>query len=288
MDILFKHYVITRFNLVDWAGYEVSYDYLNSDEYLTERFRLFELFCLPSVSSQTNGNFTWFVLFNEQLPKKWKRKMQEYQNDFPNLEIRYMTAIPEGRWQNTLNQFITNELKLLESRPQYLITTRIDNDDAIHFSFVDSIQKYFLEHQEEAIISYAKGLQYVPKYNILKIITNPKGHFGTLIEKNSSNVKTILYFPHNLPPVFPKFVCLQYKKSMWLEVIHQSNVCNTIVFQLRHLFNDLFLIGFIHKNLNDFGIKQHIPRFNFYTFLLFLKWILGKIKVKIIDKFIHK
>jgi len=289
MNTLFKHFILTRFNLVDWAGYEVSYDYVNSDEYLSERFRLFDVYCFPSMSNQSNKNFTWFLLFNDKLPDKWRKKLEEYKRIFPNMEFRYMSSIPYGKWQEILNRFVLSELKSLENQPQYLLTTRIDNDDAFHMSFVDTVQNYFLENPQEALINYANGLQYIPQYNLLKNIRVINGHFGTLAEKNDDKARTVLSFSHNpLPNDLPAVKSLKIKKRMWLETIHATNVANIAYFQSYHLIDDLLCIGFKYKNLNDFGIKQDIPRINFYVWKMFFKWFFSRLYFKIIKNILRR
>ena len=289
MNTLFKHFILTRFNLIDLANYHVSYDYVNSDEYLSKRFHLFDTYCFPSISNQTNKNFTWILLFNDKFPEKWKKKLEEYKQICPNMEFCYMPIIHEGKWKESLTRVVKNELNALENNPQYLLTTRFDNDDALHFSFVDSIQKHFLEHQEEAIINYANGLQYIPKYNILKNFRVINGHFGTLIEKNDNKIRTVLSFSHNpLPDDLPSVKSLRIKKRMWLESIHSTNVFNAASFKPYHLFDDLFFIGFKYKNLNDFGIKQDIPRINFYVWKVFFKWFFSKLKIKIINNIFRR
>jgi len=284
MNTRFKHFILTRFNLINEQQYDVSYDYVNSDEYLLERFRLFELFCFPSVSGQTNKNFTWLVLFNDKLPGKWKNKCEDYKKKCPNFEPRYLSAVETREWKNMLNKLILDEIDDCD----FVLTTRLDNDDAIYLSFVDSIQKYFLENQEEAIINYADGLQYIPKYNILKNTTFPKSHFNTLIEKNTSNLQTVLSFAHSELSNSFNSVFLKEKTPMWLEVIHSTNVVNTTFFQINNLLNDLFFIGFKYKNLNDFGIKQDIPIFNFYVWKVFFEYAFIKFKEKIIYKILRK
>jgi len=287
----FKHYIFTRFNLIDESWYNTTIDYANSDEFLSARFSLFESFCFPSVRKQNNQNFTWFVLFNDQLPEKWRNKLEEYKQQFPNFEARFMSAeeTKSANWNKTLNQFVCKELNDSGDDVEFVLTTRFDNDDAIHFSFVDSVQKYFLEHQEEMLINYANGLQYIPQYNVLKNIKVINGHFGTLAEKNNNKLRTVFSFSHNpLPDDLPSIRSLKVKKRIWLEVLHSTNVFNSPKFRLSHSLGDLFFIGFRHKNLNDFGIKQDLPRVNFYIWKVFFEWILTKFKKKIIDKLIRR
>jgi len=160
----------------------------------------------------------------------------------------------------------------------------LDNDDAIHLSFVDTVQKYVEGHQQEAIINFTNGLQYIPQYNVLKNITIPYSHFCTLIEKNSESIHTALGFPHVKLLESFKNVVLKTPMQMWLEVIHSQNVANVAFFQFRHLIDDLFLIGFRYHNLNDFGINQPVLRFNSAPWKLFFKWVSGKCKEKTIGK----
>ena len=290
MNTLFKHFILTRFNIVNLNHYNVSYDYVNSDEFLLPRFALFESFCFPSVMKQNNNNFTWFVLFNDKLPEKWIAKLDKYKQMFPNFEARFMSAeeTKSTNLHQTLSRFVLEELNNSRDNTEFILTTRFDNDDAINLSFVDSVQKYFLEHQEEAIINYANGLQYIPKYNVLKNTTYPKSHFSTLIMKNTKDLQTALSFSHTELPISCKSICLKTKNRMWLENIHSTNVVNTVFFQFQNLLNDLFFIGFKYKNLNDFGIKQNIPLINFYVWKLFFEWFFSKFKFKIINNIFRR
>jgi len=289
--MLFKHYILTRFNLIDTSWYNTTIDHVNSDEFLSARFSLFETYCFPSVKQQSNNNFTWFVLFNDQLPEKWRKKLDEYKQEFPNFEVRFMSAEESDpkNWNETLNHFVLKELKNSGDNVKFVLTTRFDNDDAIHLSFVDSIQKYFLEHREEMLINYANGLQYIPQYNVLKNLKVINGHFGTLAEKNTEKIRTVFSFSHNpLPDDLPAVKSLKTKKPMWLEVLHNTNVFNAPKFRLGYSVGDLFFIGFKHKNLNDFGIEQNLPRVNFYIWKVFFKWFFSKLKKKTIDRLAHK
>ena len=288
MDTLFKHFILTRFNVVGERLFDVSYDYVNGDEYLSQRFQLFDAYCFPSISRQSNSNFTWLLLFNEQLPEKWREKLKKYKEKCPSMEICYMSATSNKKWQYDLNQLMTQKIEALNIEPEFVLTTRIDNDDMFHLSFVDAVQKYFLKHREEANINYINGLQYIPKYNILKNLTFADSHFGTLVEKNTEHLRTVLSFSHvNLPASF-KAVYLKDKTQMWIEIVHSTNVLNVVFFQMQNLISDLFFIGFKYRNLNDFGIKQTIPRFNFYTWKMFFEWIFRKCKEKIINKLTRK
>ena len=284
--MVFKHYVITRFNISRESAYGITDEQLNSDAYLSARFLLFDSYCFPSVSKQTNSNFTWLVLFNDQLPEKWRNKLEKYKEQYPNFEACFMSA-EETKWINwhdTLNQFIHKKLKDSGDDAKFVLTTRLDNDDAVHLSFVDVVQQCFLEHRQEVLINFVNGLQYIPQYGVLKNLICPKSHFSTLVEEKSENIRTIFGFAHDRLLDSIKQVFISNNTRMWLEVIHSSNITNSVSFQPQNLFNDLFCIGFKYKSLEAFGIKQEIPRFNIRAWKLFFEWIFSKCKEKISGK----
>ncbi|WP_051227980.1 glycosyltransferase [Gillisia sp. JM1] len=60
---MFQHYILTRFNLraEDWTTTKNNEKVL-TEEWLEERFDLFENYCFSSVRNQTNQNFKWLVV----------------------------------------------------------------------------------------------------------------------------------------------------------------------------------------------------------------------------------
>ena len=61
---MFKHFLITRFNLIkaDWNTNKKDKAVL-TEEWHENRFKLFLNYCYPSVAAQQNKNFTWLVFF---------------------------------------------------------------------------------------------------------------------------------------------------------------------------------------------------------------------------------
>ena len=58
-----KHIVITRFNLKIWQKDKSNKTTLGED-WMEERFNLFERFCFPSLMHQSDKNFRWLCLFD--------------------------------------------------------------------------------------------------------------------------------------------------------------------------------------------------------------------------------
>lgn len=284
MESIYKHFIITRFNIVPDEDSIINDDSQITDEaYLSERFRLFDLYCFPSVKNQTNKNFVWLCLFYDKIPAKWKIKIDEYKKQLPNF-MPIFCSYEQRNGSNEilllLDKIIKTEVNRSASQPGFILTTRIDNDDGVHKLLVNNLQQYFLAHQAEMVLNYANGFQYIPHCNVLKNCMSEKGHFGTLVEKNGQCFKTVLSFPHNDLPASLKSVCLREKERMWIEVVHQTNVFNGTYFQRQHLFCDLFCAGFRYRNLSDFGMEQKLPRFNFGVWRLFFIWFFNRIWAK--------
>ena len=80
----YKHFVITRFNIR--ASYECKLKNPDNnpmrrildEDYLEERFSIFEKYTLPSMKQQTNQNFTWIILFHKNTPNSFKKKIEDF------------------------------------------------------------------------------------------------------------------------------------------------------------------------------------------------------------------
>lgn len=117
----FEHYLLTKFNIGLYNDKKIDKNgrKINDDQWMEHRLKLFEKYCFPSIIKQTNQNFKWLVLFDRRTPKR-------YLNDINRFK-KYKHFIPFfGGW------FDENIKKNLDPHAKYLITTRIDNDDAFN------------------------------------------------------------------------------------------------------------------------------------------------------------
>lgn len=116
------------------------------------------------------------------------------------------------------------ETGLVSSR--YLITTRLDNDDAISIDHLASVQSAF-QQQDREFITFPFGLQSFRGhlYNVYWA-SNP---FLSLIEKVGDNrqVTTVFCVAHDRVSDANKLRRV-LRSSPWLQVLHDSNVTNTL------------------------------------------------------------
>ena len=92
---MFKHYLITRFNLRadNWEG-TTNNEQLLTDEWMDNRMWLFENFCFPSVIGQTNQNFEWLLFFDSNTKEIYKNRILELVALQSNFKVFFVDAMP--------------------------------------------------------------------------------------------------------------------------------------------------------------------------------------------------
>lgn len=214
---MFEHYLITRFNLKNpnWDVTKNNEELLN-DAWMEDRMWLFENFCLPSVTSQTNQNFTWLLYLDTTTSEKYKTKIFDLTSGIENVKVFFI---------NGMNEFYPQIQKTItDNTKPYLITTRIDNDDVISRFFIDEVQKKF-DSQDFLAVDIIKGysLQIKPIYILGKKehVFNP---FISLIEKNE-NPKTVWFNDHTQWKKESRIIQVTNKR-LWMSIIHEKNKVN--------------------------------------------------------------
>lgn len=206
------HFVLTRFNVRSfyYAGEP-------TDEWLQNRLELFRGYCLPTLSKQSADSFTWLVFFDDQSPDWFQREVAK---DAPgNFEAIYVRGAFTAK---TVSQAI-----LERSSAPYILTTRVDNDDAVSRDFVAMIQSCF-RRQDFEFINLVRGAQYAQKRTYLRPYT--KNPFLTLIECSMDSPPHTVFVEHHYRvdergPVRN----IRTRHPMWLQVIHGGNVLNEVV-----------------------------------------------------------
>ena len=192
----FTHFLITRFNIKNakshWQKTKTG-NLVLTDEWLKHRFEIFNSYCLPSILNQSNQNFKWLIYFDVDTPAEYINRVETIAGKHPFIKPIYV-----DEYQSFLKGIPGNVLSNLKSDSSHIITTRLDNDDALHFQAIEKIQSLF-QNQDFAVFNFTKGfcLQTHP----FKMITQydyPKGPFLSMIEKieTGKKVKTILTSKH--------------------------------------------------------------------------------------------
>ena len=205
---VFSHIILTRFN-VRWITDEPP-----GTEWLRHRFQLFDRFCYPSVYGQTNQNFKWLVFFDQYTPSEFVERIEVY-----------------AKWENFIpvylrhfdTSLVRERLAAFSEDSSHLITTRLDNDDAICKDFVHTVQLNF-RHQDFEFINFTYG--FVWNNHNVYLSRQKSNPFISLIE-SVHKYRTVWCENHVTLSSLGSIKQLVTQPA-WLQVIHKWNVCNEI------------------------------------------------------------
>lgn len=214
----FNHFFLTKFNVRSFPELKPGCD----PTWLERRFRLFDQFCFPSVQQQSNQNFKWLVFFDVDTPEPFKQKIAAYANTWENFVPVYLDCpLPYGEFPDEVRQVVKN---YIPADCEHLMTTWLDNDDAIHKDYVQLIQENFNPTEGETI-NFFFGYQLAD--GKLYFDFELANHFITLVEKyNPESFNTCLCRPHKELYEVCKSARKIFCKPVWIEVVHGSNYMN--------------------------------------------------------------
>lgn len=123
------HAILTSFNLPSAGPASV----IRADAgWLRQRVELFERYCLPSVRSQTSAAFGWIVYFDPESPGWLRERIDDWSTDG--------TVVPLFRPVVSNAELLSDIEAHLRRNDAWLITTNLDNDDALAADFVERVQ----------------------------------------------------------------------------------------------------------------------------------------------------
>jgi hypothetical protein len=233
---IFNHFILTKFNTKSFPNGSKGIE----PTWLEKRFDLFDRFCYKSVRNQTNQNFKWLVFFDVNTPEVFKQKIAKYA-EWENFIPLYVDCVlPYGQFPEQMRELVS---KFVTDDCKYLITTWLDNDDAICKDYIQMIQDNF-DRQENETINFIFGYQ----LNQGKVYLDYEfaNHFISLVEKyEPSSFNTCLCRPHKELYEVCNSAQKIISKPSWLEVVHDTNWMNVYRRGVRIPAN---------KVLNDFYI----------------------------------
>lgn len=207
------HLVLTRFSAVLAHGAPPP-----SQDWLDYRLGFFIDACLPSLQSQTCKDFTWLVWFDDRCRDDFRRDVEELATD---------TFVPV--W--THSPFQTSLMSEIATHAQapFLITTRLDSDDAVARTFIERIQHEARSAGEvdRLVVDFPVGLQ-VDRTGSVYADHLQSNHFVSLVERRvAARPVTVFADAH---PKLRRHAPIRrvMTEPMWLEVVHGSNVSNSV------------------------------------------------------------
>lgn len=252
------HFILTRFNIRLWQKDKYGVQTL-TEEWLKSRCDLFETYTLPSVAAQTCHDFKWLILFDDESPSWLRDRVGEWCARLPQLvpiwvkrEGGYKMQDTFQRMGKSLGVVEYSQLLFCNAIAQHVkmdtrvITSYLDNDDALNKDFVAVLQQKAADVSHNTVLSFTPGLQYYTSMGIGMSMDYRNNHFISLVEdvEVGKPFRTVFGFGghyHILKENRTQVEILNTSpQMMWVEVIHDNNVDNDVkMTSKQHLVTDL-------------------------------------------------
>lgn len=239
------HYILTRFNIRIFPS-DKHNNPTHNEGWLKTRFEVFERYCFPSIESQKFKDFTWVVLFDEETPKSFLERFRNLKKRIPGLRILLVKKFVGYYFIQVFQNFILDDLRQKGKEDETVVTTYLDNDDALTNDYLKRVNKIAQNLQEQTFITFHYGVQYIEELNLPTLIPYPNNHFLSYVERiRNGRIDTVYCLGSH---------CLLYKKAArrkyhiksintpeapaWMEVVHRQNVANDIIMRQRIRYID--------------------------------------------------
>jgi hypothetical protein len=217
-------YILTRYDIP--MKFATGVQPVVDDKWLTHRKSLFMKCCLPSVLNQVDQDFVWIIGFSDKfhdetvlgaLPKNAKPLFCRSSDDF----YRQISSLVEAE--------TTSE--------QIIISSRLDNDDAIAWDFVKLINnfssfsaKLIHDFGGRIALNFRTGAVWDVDSNTYYKKDYPSSSFVTLFFNYipGEPIKTVLDYHHAWIHKSVHVVNMPTPNPMWCITIHGNNVGNEV------------------------------------------------------------
>lgn len=144
----------------DHADADGQRAYLYDETRLEGRFYFFEELVIPSIKRQRDTGFRLVVLAGDQMPPKWRARLEAAVADVPQVDLRFE---PEGQNHSDLCRRLMSEAR--DKSADWVAEFRLDDDDAVAGDFVERLRKLApavaaladASPEKRAALDFAKG-----------------------------------------------------------------------------------------------------------------------------------
>ena len=208
----FDHVLLTRFSAVLARGAEPA-----GEEWLRYRLGFFYDATYPSVSSQSVAGFTWLVLFDD-------RCSDEFREDIESIAEGVFTPV----WSHEVFRRDTfAEPAAAVGDAPFLITTRIDSDDAMAVDFMATVQAQFAR-QDRLFVSITRGVQ-IDRSGAVYLSDQLSNPFLSLIERRvPGRLPETVYVAKHARARAHGPIREVRAPVMWAQVVHDLNLSNIV------------------------------------------------------------
>jgi Putative rhamnosyl transferase len=211
-----QHFLLTRFNI--FVPFGETTERLK-DEWLLQRLRLFLKYCYPSVCGQTNRNFTWLLFFDRKTPPSFLSDLKASCTEVP---VQVVLVDPPD--VEVLHAVAAREIAGRVKGAELVVTSRLDNDDALCRKYVARVQST-VKSVRDGFINFRNG--YVLSDGRAYRLTRETNPFISRVENATGEFDTVWRTTH-----YEVSQCGVVRDvggdAAWLRVIHGANASNQL------------------------------------------------------------
>jgi len=209
------HFLTIRFNL----GLYDRADIGSPGQWFQNRIEHFAEFTLPSILNQSCKNFTWLLVMDERTPRP-HREIMARMSDRYKIIYSSLKKEPESM-AHIIRSHIFKDPAAATAGGK-ILTTRIDNDDLLHYDFIKDLQKK-LPDQDFATITFLNGYVFRLSDKRLWERAYKYNQFASMLEPADRKIKTVWATAHNGLKCFRCHKIIDGPRR-WCWVLHSGNI----------------------------------------------------------------
>jgi len=229
------HFIFTRYNVGlydDWrkasdrrrANVKRRHRRIGSPErWMKQRFVLFRRFCAPSIQYQLNKDFFWVLAMDSRTPAADIKAIVAA----AKCPVRLvMTAFRAARGGHGVDYKAAIKTIVAETATKYshLLTSRVDNDDAVREDFVQLLQDACYRNTKPRTLDFRTFFRMEANSGVTKQLSARQASpFVSYLEPWRDKLTTVMCRSHNIWTV-DEFVGDQ----CCIAVCHERNVTNAM------------------------------------------------------------
>lgn len=183
---------------------------------------LFERYCYPSVMAQDCKDFEWVLLMDEKTPRWCVDRMEELKEGCPQMRPVFVRRTHTRQFVPVFREVVMRDI----GETDRVITTYLDNDDAISRTFISEVQSAAENVPDDTVISFERGYQYFCDIRMSTVVEYPDNHFISLVE-SSADLRTVYGYGSHIS-IGDRLAVMHIPKPGWVEVVHAGNVDNDV------------------------------------------------------------
>jgi hypothetical protein len=209
-----QHVLLTRFNV------KLRHHQHGDTHWTDDRLDLFERTLHASMLGQTTSDFTWLVFFDDSTTPEQRARVSRLSDGERVFTPVYISEVFDVA-------HVQAELARRWSDVDYLLTSRVDNDDSLARDFMATVRSHAegLVAQAPVFLNPTYGVQFDGR--LLYTRPWPWNAFISLLEPGREPMSVFIDQHYSLGQ-YAKCLEIGSGEALWLQNIHGGNLANRV------------------------------------------------------------